>query len=68
MQAFFDLDSERSHAMGVTLIPWSAIRNYAEFHDFDEEQTSDLIYFIRKMDGENAKRLMRKSGNGENSS
>lgn len=60
LQAFFDLDSERSHAMGISMIPWSSIVNYAKAYDFEEEQTQDLIYFIRQMDSEHTKRLAAK--------
>lgn len=61
LQAFFDLDSERSHGMGIAMIPWSCITNYAMAYEFSEEQTQDLIYFIRAMDGEHVKRLAKKS-------
>lgn len=46
LQAFLDLDSER----GDGAIPWSSIANYAKTFDFDEEQTTDLFYFTRKLD------------------
>jgi hypothetical protein len=61
LHAFFDLDSERSHGMGVTKIPWSCIKDYALFYEFDSEQTSDLFYLIRKMDSEHVKSLAAKS-------
>jgi hypothetical protein len=60
LQAFFDLDSERSHAMGPTAIPWTSIVNYARAFDFDEEQTEDLIYLIKRMDAENLKEVSKK--------
>lgn len=60
MQAFFDLDSERSHAMGLVVIPWSSIAAYAAAFEFDEEQTEDLFYFVRKMDTEHLKKLAEK--------
>lgn len=60
MQAFFDLDSERSHAMGLVVIPWSSIAAYASAFEFDEEQTEDLFYFVRKMDTEHLKKLAEK--------
>ncbi|WZB35695.1 tail chaperonin [Enterobacteria phage FtMidnight] len=60
LQAFFDLDSERSHSMGVTPIPWSSIATYARAFEFDEEQTEDLFYFIRKLDQEHTKKLAEK--------
>lgn len=57
LQAFFDLDSERSHGMGLTRIPWSSIKNYAVTFDFDQRQTEDLFYYIRKIDEANLIRL-----------
>lgn len=58
--AFFDLDSERSHAVGVTAIPRSKVKEYADDYDFDEEQREDLIYFIKAMDTDHCKRLREK--------
>lgn len=55
--AFFDLDSERSHGMGLTRIPWSRIKDYAIAFDLDEQQTEDLLYYIPKMDNANLQRL-----------
>lgn len=60
LDAFFDLDSERSHAAGVTAIPYSRIRDYAVGYEFDSEQTEDLMYFIRSMDTAHMNRLAEK--------
>ena len=60
MQAFFDLDCERSHAMAPTAIPWSSVQDYARAFEFDEEQTEDLHFFIRRIDGEHLKRISAK--------
>lgn len=60
LQAFFDLDSERSHAAGLTAIPWTKMLDYALAYDFDEEQQADLFYFIRKLDSEHLKKLEAK--------
>lgn len=60
LQAFFDLDSERSHALGLTPISWSSIASYAQAHSFDEEQTEMLFVTIRRMDTEHLKRLEKK--------
>lgn len=60
LQAFFDLDSERSHATAPTAIPWSSVQYYASSFDFDEEQTEDLHFFIRRMDSEHLKRIDKK--------
>lgn len=65
LQAFFDLDSERSHSMGITVIPWSAIDNYARAYDFSDEQREDLIYFLRAMDNAHTKKLAEKSKVGK---
>lgn len=61
LDAFFDLDSERSHGLGLTPIPWTSIKQYAEAWEFDEEQTHDLFFFIKKMDQAHLDRLERKS-------
>lgn len=67
LQAFFDLDSERSHGSGITSIPWSSISNYAQAFDFDEEQTEDLYFFVRRLDSEHLKKLAekQKAANGK---
>ncbi len=57
LQAFFDLDSERSHGSGLTAIPWSSVANYSFAYDFDDEQTEALFYFIKIMDTEHLKKL-----------
>lgn len=61
LQAFFDLDSERSHSMAVTRIPGSVIRLYAREFDFDDDQTDLLDYYISQMDDAHCKRLREKS-------
>ncbi|WQZ00291.1 tail chaperonin [Escherichia phage Shy] len=60
LQAFFDLDSERSHSLGLTPISWSSIIGYARAFEFDEEQTESLLFHIRRMDTEHLKRLESK--------
>jgi len=60
LQAFFDLDSERSHGNGLTAIPWTSIATYARAFEFDEEQTEDLYFFVRRLDSEHLKRLEAK--------
>lgn len=62
LQAFLDLDSERSHANGLTAIPWSSITSYANAFGFDDEQTEDLHYLVRRLDHEHLKRLQAKHG------
>lgn len=59
LQAFFDLDSERTHAFGPTAIPTTAMLQYANAFKFDDEQTEDLVYFLGQMDSENLKRVKK---------
>ena len=61
LQAFFDLDSERTHGMSLSPIPWTSIAAYARAFEFDEEQTEDLFYFVRKLDSEHLKKLDAKA-------
>lgn len=67
LQAFFDLDSERSHGMGVTSIPFSKIMDYAERFNLDEEDTEDMIFFVRQMDSDHTNRIAKKAKNGKKS-
>jgi hypothetical protein len=60
LTAFFDLDAERSHGFGYSRIPWTRMREYAEYNEFDEEQFEDLVFFIRKLDSANEERLASK--------
>ena len=62
LQAFFDLDTERSHSMGIVLIPWRSIKDYAVAYEFDREQTEDLFYLIRAMDIAHTNKLQKKNG------
>lgn len=57
LNAFLDLDSERSHGFGLTAIPWTSIKQYADAFELDEVQTSDLFFFVKKMDQAHLKRL-----------
>jgi hypothetical protein len=50
--AFLELNSCRASGWGLMPIPWSAIRDYAETFDLDEEQFEDLYYYVRVMDTE----------------
>lgn len=61
LDAFFELDSERSHSLSLTPIPGSCIRSYADYYEFDHEQAEDLLFLIREMDAENLQRLKSKN-------
>ena len=60
IDAFIDLDTERSHAMGWTRIPWHSIVRYAEFYQLTEDQSDDLVYFVNKMDLAHIEELEKK--------
>lgn len=64
IQAFYDLDSERSHGLGPTPISWSSIKGYALAYEFDDEMTDDLIFFVRGIDREHLKEVKRKQDSG----
>lgn len=57
LQAFFDLDAERSHSMGLTRIPWRSMWAYAQAYGFDDEQREDLFFLLRRMDNAHIDRL-----------
>lgn len=48
--AFTELGSCRSYGMGVGMIPWTAAKDYAVFHCFDEDQFRLLTWYLREMD------------------
>lgn len=60
LQAFFDLDGERSQAWGPRRIPWTSVQRYAEAHGLDEEATDELHFMVEYMDGEHLKRVEAK--------
>ena len=47
-EAFFDLTTERTDGQ----IPYFAIVQYGELHGCDEDELTDLLYFVREMDAE----------------
>jgi hypothetical protein len=49
--------------MAPTAIPWTCVQDYAKAFEFDEEQTEDLHFFIRRMDSEHLKRIATKIKN-----
>ena len=49
-EAYADLDTCRNAGMGFGPIPWTAIREYAEFEDMDNDTTSLFIRLVRMMD------------------
>ena len=60
LNAFFDLDSERTHGFSLSPIPWGSIFAYGSAYGFDKEQQDDLIYFVRKLDQAHLDRLAKK--------
>ncbi len=60
LDAFLELDSERTHFHGPTRIPWSSIARYAEFNEFTKEQAENLFFFVRKLDEQVLKEIEEK--------
>lgn len=60
IDAFMDLDSERSHSMGWQRIPWHSIWHYGQEHQCNSEQMDDLVTFIFAMDVAHIARLDEK--------
>ena len=70
LEAFYELDTERSHTvtmhgMSVARIPWSRIVQYADHYGMDAEE---LLYFIREMDDAHLARLSGAQGGGDGGS
>lgn len=59
LQAYFDLDGERTHAFGPTPIPTTSIIAYAQAFKFGDEELDDLVFYVRAMDTENLKRVKK---------
>jgi len=60
-RAYVRLDTCRSGGMCAMPIPWTAIRDYADWYDFCEEQFERLESVIGKMDRAYLKWVERKS-------
>jgi len=58
--AFFQLDTERSHGTALTPIPVTSILLYCGFNNFDRELTEDMLVLLRKMDNAHLARLAEK--------
>lgn len=65
LDAFYELDTERSHGMALVRIPWSRIIAYGQHYGFDD--LDELVFFIRKMDDAHIEKL-RKSTPSDGSS
>lgn len=59
LQAFFDLDSERSHGMAVTRIPRSKVREYAREFELTEDEAGTLEYFVTELDTAQCDRIVK---------
>lgn len=60
IDAFWELNSERSIGMGLGPIPLTSVLAYASEYDFDDDQRSDLVFFIRSLDAAFLKRMDEK--------
>lgn len=61
VDAFYELDTERSHQFALVRIPWSSIVAYGDRYDFDVDE---LVFFMRKMDDAHIARLRSSKSDG----
>jgi hypothetical protein len=61
LDAFYELDTERSHGLALVRIPWSRIVQFGVHYGFDVEE---LVFFIRKMDDALLEQLRKTKGDG----
>jgi hypothetical protein len=66
LDAWFDLDTERSVSFGVGPIPWHAIINYASTYRLAEWHRDLFVYHIKGMDTAYRKMLADKAEEDKN--
>lgn len=64
LDAFYELDTERAHGMGLVRMPWGRIVAYGLHYGFDIEE---LVFFMRRMDDAHLDHLRSKFPNGGSS-
>lgn len=52
LMAFHRLSSTRQIGMALGCIPWTAVKDYADYYDFDQRQSEFLFKAISHMDAE----------------
>jgi hypothetical protein len=50
LEAFYDLNSCRPAAWGIAPIPWTAMRDYADAYDFEDDQRERLMRHVPLLD------------------
>lgn len=64
IDAFWDLEHDRVWASGMSAVPlplaWSALHNYALYHELAGEAYEDMLYFLREMDSAYISHIMKK--------
>jgi hypothetical protein len=66
LEAFYELDTERSHSMGgFARIPWSSIVRYGSYYNYD---VAELLFFIRRMDDAHIAQLASRQGSANGGS
>lgn len=64
VEAWHDLSTCRALGYGVMgMIPWTAIVQWAGFHQLDADNTALLITVIQRLDGQRAEREASKARN-----
>lgn len=50
LAAFWELSSTRSQGWGEGQIPWTAMKDYAEFHELEDDVARAFVQVMRAMD------------------
>ena len=49
-KSFWELSTARPVGWGPGPIPWTVIRDFADFHQLDQEDFEEFVFLIRAMD------------------
>jgi hypothetical protein len=50
LEAYLELDTERSKSMGIERIPFSSIVLYGQFYGLSFDECSELLFVVRLID------------------
>lgn len=63
-EAFWCLTTCRSLGMGIGPIPWTAVMEYCDRYQIEDDQRDDMVYHINQMDDAYRKHVERQVKNG----
>lgn len=50
IEAFFDLVGDRNNGFSQGVVPWTAMKAYADHYELDWETSEKLFFFIKRLD------------------